>query len=100
VGDDVPPRVRLIDFGVAAFPTRDPGVNAKYEAWGTPHFMAPEQAFGEPELDPDGECRSRAVPWRVPFCVACRHVPRITTRAVPSHALPARSSSLVARRST
>src|SRR4051812_48780526 len=26
--DDAPPRVRLIDFGVAAFPTRDAGVRA------------------------------------------------------------------------
>ena len=55
VGDDVPPRVRLIDFGVAAFPGRDQGIGATYETWGTPHFMAPEQAFGEPQLDPRSE---------------------------------------------
>jgi predicted permease len=61
VGDDVPPRVRLIDFGVAAFPMRDPGVSATYETWGTPQFMAPEQAFGEPELDPRSELYSLGV---------------------------------------
>ena len=59
--DDVPPRVRLIDFGVAAFPTRDPGVSPTYETWGTPQFMAPEQAFGEPELDPRSELYSLGV---------------------------------------
>ena len=61
VGDDVPPRVRLIDFGVAAFPMRDAGVGATYELWGTPHFMAPEQLFGEPELDPRSELYSLGV---------------------------------------
>ena len=59
--DDKPPRVRLIDFGVAAFPTRDPGVRASTETWGTPHFMAPEQAFGEPELDPRSEIYSLGI---------------------------------------
>jgi serine/threonine-protein kinase len=61
VDDHVPPRVRLIDFGVAAFPMRDLGVNATYETWGTPHFMAPEQMFGEPELDPRSEIYSLGV---------------------------------------
>ena len=60
--DDLPPRVRLIDFGVAAFPTRDRGMSAgAEETWGTPHFMAPEQAFGEPELDPRSELYSLGV---------------------------------------
>lgn len=53
--DDDPPRVRLIDFGVAAFRTRDLGMGAREEVWGTAEFMAPEQAFGEPELDPRSE---------------------------------------------
>src|SRR3954462_5173257 len=57
----IPPRVRLIDFGVAAFPMRDLGVNATRETWGTPHFMAPEQMFGEPELDPRSEIYSLGV---------------------------------------
>jgi putative ABC transport system permease protein len=61
VDDHVPPRVRLIDFGVAAFPMRDLGVNAARETWGTPHFMAPEQLFGEPELDPRSEIYSLGV---------------------------------------
>ena len=61
VDDHIPPRVRLIDFGVAAFPMRDPGVNAARETWGTPHFMAPEQMFGEPELDPRSEIYSLGV---------------------------------------
>ncbi len=60
-GDDAPPRVRIIDFGVAAFPTRDLGVGAATETWGTPRFMAPEQAFGEPELDPRSELYSIGV---------------------------------------
>jgi predicted permease len=61
VDDHIPPRVRLIDFGVAAFPMRDLGVNATRETWGTPHFMAPEQLFGEPELDPRSEIYSLGV---------------------------------------
>jgi predicted permease len=61
VDDDVPPRVRLIDFGVAAFPGRDGGVGATYETWGTAQFMAPEQAFGEPELDPRSDVYSLGV---------------------------------------
>ncbi|HKW46549.1 MAG TPA: serine/threonine-protein kinase, partial [Gemmatimonadaceae bacterium] len=60
-GDDAPPRVRLIDFGVAAFPMRDAGVNVRHETWGTAEFMAPEQAFGEPELDPRSEVYSIGV---------------------------------------
>ena len=61
VDDHIPPRVRLIDFGVAAFPMRDLGVNAARETWGTPHFMAPEQMFGEPELDARSEIYSLGV---------------------------------------
>lgn len=61
IDDEVPPRVRLIDFGVAAFPMRDPGVLAQAERWGTPQFMAPEQAFGEPELDPRSELYSLGI---------------------------------------
>lgn len=61
LGDSMPPRVRLIDFGVAAFPMRDAGVNARHETWGTAEFMAPEQAFGEPELDPRSEIYSIGV---------------------------------------
>jgi predicted Ser/Thr protein kinase len=34
--DDVAPRVRLIDFGAAAFPMRDAGVNARHETWEPP----------------------------------------------------------------
>ncbi|PYP61958.1 MAG: hypothetical protein DMD26_16510 [Gemmatimonadetes bacterium] len=60
-GDDAPPRVRLIDFGVAAFPMRDRGAGATYDTWGTPNFMAPEQALGEPELDPRSELYSIGV---------------------------------------
>src|SRR3954469_17794273 len=61
VDDHMPPRVRLIDFGVAAFPMRDPGVSATRETWGTPQFMAPEQLLGEPELNPRSEIYSLGV---------------------------------------
>src|SRR5262249_46211902 len=61
VDDHIPPRVRLIDFGVAAFPMRDRGVNATPETSRTRHFMAPEQLFGEPELDPRSEIYSLGV---------------------------------------
>ncbi|MDQ6828792.1 MAG: ADOP family duplicated permease, partial [Gemmatimonadota bacterium] len=61
VNDAVPPRVRLIDFGIAGFPTRDPGVGATQEMWGTPQFMAPEQAFGETALDARSEIYSIGV---------------------------------------
>ena len=46
-----PPRPMLVDFGVAALPTRDRGVNAGRERMGTLHYMSPEQAFGEHQLD-------------------------------------------------
>ncbi|MFN2566660.1 MAG: ADOP family duplicated permease [Gemmatimonadaceae bacterium] len=42
---------RLLDFGVAAFRTRDLGMTASREMWGTPTFMSPEQALGEVDLD-------------------------------------------------
>jgi predicted permease len=44
-------RARLVDFGIAAFPRRDPGVAPRREQWGTPSFMSPEQALGEVDLD-------------------------------------------------
>jgi predicted permease len=44
-------RARLLDFGVAAFRTRDLGMSASREMWGTPTFMSPEQALGEVDLD-------------------------------------------------
>src|SRR3954464_4538930 len=61
VDDHIPPRVRLIDFGVAAFPIRDLAVSAARGAGVTPHFMAPEQMFGEPDLDPRSEIYSLGV---------------------------------------
>ena len=42
---------KLLDFGVAAFRTRDFGMGAAQETWGTPTFMSPEQALGESDLD-------------------------------------------------
>jgi serine/threonine-protein kinase len=50
--DRVLPRVRLVDFGIAAFPYRDPGAGARRDHGGTPNFMSPEQALGESELGP------------------------------------------------
>ena len=58
-GDDVSvrgpaamPRVRLVDFGIAAFPNRDLGAGTVREHGGTPNFMSPEQALGESDFGP------------------------------------------------
>ena len=50
-GAGAAPRPVLIDFGVAAFPTRDAGPAFAAMAAGTPAFMAPEQLLGDFELD-------------------------------------------------
>ena len=94
--DDLPPRVRLIDFGVAAFPTRDPGVTpGAAETWGTPHFMAPEQTFCEPEVDPRSEIYSLGVlgvlrlGGRLPFEATSTTERLIQQQAGPSMSLAA-----------
>ena len=46
------PRVRLVDFGIAAFPNRDFGAGSVREHGGTPNFMSPEQALGESDFGP------------------------------------------------
>jgi serine/threonine protein kinase len=46
------PRVRLVDFGIAAFPNRDLGAGIVREHGGTPNFMSPEQALGESDFGP------------------------------------------------
>jgi serine/threonine-protein kinase len=58
-GDDISvggpaalPRVRLVDFGIAAFPNRDLGAGTVREHGGTPNFMSPEQALGESDFGP------------------------------------------------
>jgi predicted permease len=52
---------RLLDFGVAAFQTRDLGMSASREMWGTPTFMSPEQALGEVDLDARSDIYSLGV---------------------------------------
>jgi serine/threonine protein kinase len=51
-GPDALPRVRLVDFGIAAFPNRDLGAGTVREHGGTPNFMSPEQALGESDFGP------------------------------------------------
>ena len=51
-GPDAMPRVRLVDFGIAAFPNRDFGAGSVREQGGTPNFMSPEQALGETDFGP------------------------------------------------
>ena len=48
-GDEARPI--LADFGVAMQPTRDTGPNELRRSFGTPHFMSPEQAAGEFDID-------------------------------------------------
>jgi serine/threonine-protein kinase len=50
-GDATPPRAMLADFGVAVLRMSDPVVGEVRRSFGTPHFMSPEQAAGEPDLD-------------------------------------------------
>jgi putative ABC transport system permease protein len=54
-------QARLLDFGVAAFQTRDLGMTASREMWGTPTFMSPEQALGEVDLDARSDIYSLGV---------------------------------------
>src|SRR5688572_18806220 len=51
-GPNAMPRVRLVDFGIAAFPNRDLGAGTVREHGGTPNFMSPEQALGESDFGP------------------------------------------------
>jgi serine/threonine protein kinase len=51
-GPEAMPRVRLVDFGIAAFPNRDLGAGTVREHGGTPNFMSPEQALGESDFGP------------------------------------------------
>jgi serine/threonine-protein kinase len=51
-GPQALPRVRLVDFGIAAFPNRDLGAGTVREHGGTPNFMSPEQALGESDFGP------------------------------------------------
>lgn len=44
-------RVLLADFGVATRPSADPAPDDLRRAFGTPHFMSPEQAAGELDID-------------------------------------------------
>ncbi|MHB1222669.1 MAG: serine/threonine-protein kinase [Gemmatimonadaceae bacterium] len=68
-----PPRPLLVDFGVSALPTRDRNVNAGRETVGTLHYMSPEQAFGEHQLDHRGDIFAlgvlgyRMLSGRLPF---------------------------------
>jgi serine/threonine-protein kinase len=50
-GPEIPPRAMLADFGVAVLRMSDPVVGEVRRSFGTPHFMSPEQASGEPDLD-------------------------------------------------
>ncbi len=50
-----PPRVVVTDFGLAKETAIDGALSSSGSGLGTPQFMAPEQAFGEPELDPRSE---------------------------------------------
>ncbi|HEY9478955.1 MAG TPA: serine/threonine-protein kinase [Gemmatimonadaceae bacterium] len=44
-------RVMLADFSVATRPSWDPQPGDAHRAFGTPHFMSPEQAAGELDID-------------------------------------------------
>ncbi|MGH7669466.1 MAG: protein kinase domain-containing protein, partial [Gemmatimonadaceae bacterium] len=44
-------RARLTDFGIAKLRDASPDEWERARAFGTPHYMSPEQAAGEPDLD-------------------------------------------------
>jgi serine/threonine-protein kinase len=47
------PRLRILDFGVAKMATEDTlALTSTGAMLGTPYYMAPEQAFGEPDIGP------------------------------------------------
>jgi serine/threonine protein kinase len=50
-GREGPARPIVADFGVAMVRMRDPIPGERRRSFGTPQFMSPEQAAGEPDLD-------------------------------------------------
>jgi serine/threonine-protein kinase len=49
--DDATGRAMLTDFGVATLVTSDHSRSEMTRRFGTPHYMSPEQALGEPDCD-------------------------------------------------
>jgi serine/threonine-protein kinase len=65
--DGSPPRVMLLDFGLAKLTATEGdaaatgALTAKNAVLGTPHYMAPEQIWGEPDIDVRADVWSLAV---------------------------------------
>jgi serine/threonine protein kinase len=77
------PQVKVLDFGIAKvtrptddYPSLGHGLTGSGEVLGTPHYMSPEQVFGERDIDQRAdiwalgvilyECLSGVVPTRAP----------------------------------
>jgi len=99
-------RPLLTDFGVALSRSLDPARSETARAYGTPHFMSPEQAVGETDLDGRSDIYSLGVlgyltlTGRLPFAgesFAAIIAKLITEAHVPVHELePGAPADLVA----
>jgi serine/threonine protein kinase len=84
---------KLIDFGLSK-PLAEPGITARGQTPGTPHYMSPEQLTTPSEVGPATDVWAMGVVWyetlsgRMPF--DARELPRLVKRICSDRARPLR----------